>query len=66
MYTYFSQVHSKIVSKTNLISTSNHEKGVFYRIRIPHFIFDSLNIHKYILAPNDPIFDEIMIESEVK
>lgn len=50
--------HSAIVSKTNIIKTSNHEKGIFYRIRVPDFIFGNLGVQKYILAPNDPLLDE--------
>jgi len=46
--------HSAILSKTNVVNTSNHEKGIFYRIRVPDFIFGNLGVQKYILAPNDP------------
>ncbi|MBL6988261.1 MAG: GTPase HflX [Bacteriovoracaceae bacterium] len=46
--------HSLIESKTNIVNRSNHEKGIFYRILVPHFIFDSLKVKKYILAPDDP------------
>jgi 50S ribosomal subunit-associated GTPase HflX len=52
------QAHSAIMSKTNVVSTQNHEKGIFYRIRVPDFIFGSLGLSKYILAPNDPLLDE--------
>lgn len=50
--------HSAIISKTNIVKTSNHEKGIFYRIRVPDFIFGNLGVQKYILAPNDPLLDE--------
>jgi GTP-binding protein HflX len=50
--------HSAIVSKTNVVSTHNHEKGIFYRIRVPDFIFGNLGVQKYVLAPNDPLLDE--------
>lgn len=46
--------HSAIMSKTNVVSTHNHEKGIFYRIRVPDFIFGNLGVQKYILGPNDP------------
>lgn len=49
------QAHSKIHSKTNIIKDENHEKGIFYRIRVPGFIFDTLGIQQYILAPDDPM-----------
>ncbi len=50
--------HSAIISKTNVVKTSNHEKGIFYRIRVPDFIFGNLGVQKYILAPNDPLLNE--------
>jgi len=40
------------------VNTSNHEKGIFYRIRVPDFIFGNLGIQKYILGPNDPRLEE--------
>jgi GTP-binding protein HflX len=49
--------HSAIVSKTNIISSQNHEKGIFYRVRVPDFMFGNLGINQYILAPNDPIYE---------
>ncbi len=49
--------HSAIVSKTNIISSHNHEKGIFYRIRVPDFMFGSLGLGQYILAPNDPLYE---------
>lgn len=45
------EAHSKIRGKANIIKTSNHEKGIFYRIRIPGFIFNQLGLKEYILAP---------------
>lgn len=45
--------HSAIRSKTNIMNTCDHEKGIFYRIRVPDFIFGNLGLHKYILGPND-------------
>lgn len=50
--------HSAISSKTNIIKVHNHERGIFYRIRVPDFIFLGLGVHKYILAPSDPLFAE--------
>ena len=50
--------HSAIISKTNVVSTQNHEKGIFYRIRVPDFIFGNLGVQKYVLAPNDPLLEE--------
>jgi GTP-binding protein HflX len=50
--------HSSIMSKTNIVKTAHHEKGIFYRIRVPDFIFGNLGVQKYILAPNDPLLGE--------
>ena len=50
--------HSAIMSKTNIDNTSHHEKGIFYRIRVPDFIFGNLGVQKYILGPNDPRLEE--------
>ena len=47
--------HSILMSKANIVSTHNHEKGIYYRIRVPDFIFGNLGLQKYILAPNDPL-----------
>ena len=54
-------IHAKIMSNTNIMSTSNHERGIFYRIRIPDFIFDSMRLKEFLLAPDDPIFKELML-----
>lgn len=51
-------LHSAIMSKTNIMKTSTLEKGIFYRIRVPDFIFGNLGVKKYILAPNDPLLNE--------
>jgi len=51
--------HSLIVSKTNVIKTANLEKGIFYRVRVPDFIFNPLGLQDHILGPNDPMLEEI-------
>lgn len=58
------QVHSALEGRTNIISRKNHEKGIFYRVRVPGFIFGSLNVKKYILAPDDPIYIEYAQEDQ--
>jgi GTP-binding protein HflX len=45
--------HSSVASKTNIIKTSNHEKGIFYRVRVPDFIFNQLGLQDFILKPED-------------
>ncbi len=42
--------HSKIVGNTNIISTSNHQDGIFYRIKTHQHFFDGLGLSKYILS----------------
>ncbi|MFZ4712386.1 MAG: GTPase HflX [Bacteriovoracaceae bacterium] len=46
--------HSKIMGNTNILNTVHHESGIFYRIRIPDFIFHSLKLTSFLLAPHDP------------
>ncbi len=52
--------HSLLMSKTNILNTTNLEKGIFYRIRTPKFIFDTLNVQHYILSEDNPLYQEIM------
>ncbi len=47
--------HSKVRSKTNIITTHPLEKGIYYKIRIPDFMFQSIGLHKYILAPESAL-----------
>jgi GTPase len=46
-------VHSIVMSKTNIIRTVNHEDGIFYRVKIPSFMFNSLNLNAYLIGPSD-------------
>lgn len=52
------QAISRIQSKTNVIATQNHETGIFYRIKTPNFIFDTLGVSDYVLSPEDPYYKE--------
>lgn len=45
------EAHSRIRGNANVINTVSHEQGIFYRIRIPDFIFQQLGLQSYILAP---------------
>lgn len=47
------EAHAQIASKTNVMNTVNHEKGIFYRIRVPAFIFNPLGLQNFILGPED-------------
>lgn len=49
----------RIQSKTNILATQNHETGIFYRIKTPNFIFDTLGVSEYVLSPEDPYYKEI-------
>lgn len=53
------EYHSIVAGKTNIMTTHNHETGIFYRVRVPTFIFDSLGLQKFILAPDSHLYDEI-------
>ncbi|MCO4793575.1 MAG: GTPase HflX [Bacteriovoracaceae bacterium] len=57
----FGHIHSIMASKTNIINSENHETGIFYRIRVPNFIFNTLGIKEYVLAPDDPIRKELSL-----
>ncbi len=43
--------HSRIRGNANILNTVSHEQGIFYRIRIPDFIFQQLGLNSFILAP---------------
>ena len=45
-------LHSKILRETNILKTTNHDNGIFYRIRTPEFVFNRLGVNKYLLGPN--------------
>lgn len=45
--------HSLIASKTNIIKETTHKNGIYYRVRVPDFIFAPLSLHHYILGPKD-------------
>jgi GTPase len=47
------EAHSKIRANANIMNSSSHEQGMFYRIRIPDFIFQQLGLNSYILAPTE-------------
>lgn len=47
------EAQSRIRANANIIKMTGHEQGVFYRIRIPDFIFKSLGLSQYVLAPGE-------------
>jgi GTPase len=56
------QAHSYVASKCNTIKSTNHEKGIFYRIRVPDFIFNRSGLKKFILSPEDPRVKTLLSE----
>jgi len=44
---------SKLRANANIIKMTSHEQGIFYRIRIPNFIFKNLGLNQYVLAPHE-------------
>ena len=51
-------IHSILMSKSNIIKSYPHEKGIFYRIKLPQFIFKKLGVESFILSPTDPMRKE--------
>lgn len=47
------EAHSRVRSNANILNTQSHEQGIFYRIRIPDFIFQQLGLNKFILGPGE-------------
>ena len=48
------EAHSRISYKANTLSTIHHETGIFYKIKTPDFIFDSLGLQHFQTGPEDP------------
>lgn len=47
------EAHSRVRANANIMNTVSHEQGIFYRIRIPDFIFQQLGLNNYVLAPSE-------------
>ena len=45
------EAHSRLRANANIMNSASHEQGIFYRIRIPDFIFQQLGLNPYILGP---------------
>lgn len=45
--------HSKLIANSNIVSQKSHEQGIYYRIRIPDFIFNRLGLKPFVLAPHE-------------
>ncbi len=48
------QAQSAIMANANILKTHHHEKGTYFRVRIPNFIFNKLGLKSYVLSPDDP------------
>ena len=46
--------HSVVRGQTNVVKEKSHEAGMFYRIRIPEFLFQSLHLLPFLMAPELP------------
>ncbi len=44
--------HARVRGNANIMNLTSHEQGIFYRIRIPDFIFQQLGLQTFILAPD--------------
>jgi GTP-binding protein HflX len=47
------QTHSIVMGKTNVLITRNHETGIYYRIRVPEFILNSLDLKRFQIGPTE-------------
>lgn len=47
------EAHSRVRANANVMNSVSHENGIFYRIRVPDFIFQQLGLNSYILAPSE-------------
>ena len=47
------EAHSRVRANANVMNSVAHEQGIFYRIRIPDFIFQQLGLTNFILAPQE-------------
>lgn len=45
------EAHARVRGNANIMTTVPHEQGIFYRIRIPDFIFQQLGLGSFVLAP---------------
>ena len=47
------QIHALLASKTNVIKTSHFETGIYYKVRVPDFIFNRIGVKEYLLSPEE-------------
>lgn len=51
------EAHARVRANANILKTGHHENGIFYRIRIPDFIFQKLGLGDFVLAPENSSWD---------
>lgn len=47
------EAHSRLRANANILNSVHHAQGIFYRIRIPNFIFQQIGLQRYVLAPSE-------------
>jgi GTPase len=60
-----SQEHSKVYSFTNIQKVTHHEKGTYYQVRTPEFIYSSLQLQSYNLQENENLRNEFVKISKI-
>jgi GTP-binding protein HflX len=43
--------HTKVLANTNINKTTHYDSGTFYKIRVPSFLFEGLNLQPFVLGP---------------
>lgn len=46
-------LHATLASQTNILNRASHDKGIFYRVRVPSTLFSRLGVKDYILSPEE-------------
>lgn len=58
------KAHTIISSQTNIVIKVIHQRGIFYRIRVPDFLFQRLSLGQYKLAPEDELPDQFRTDQK--
>lgn len=53
------ELHARLQANANIMNTGHLNDGIFYRIKIPKFLFNQLGVGEYILAPNSAVYDQL-------
>lgn len=52
------EIHSRVHGSTNVMADHPYESGIFYRVKIPDWMFFSLGLAPYLLAPGQELYAE--------